>query len=111
MTINGALLAEITRIPRGLSYRAPDRDPRQEARAVPHAHDDHAQRLRAACRGYPWLLSWSRAMLRFRTFTRGSPRNPSTRSRVYLPTSACTVATGSCRAVATRFTCRSAFCG
>src|SRR5689334_9006304 len=45
------------------------------------------------------------------TFTVGSPRMPSVRPWVYFATSAFTVATGRCRAAATRLTWMAAFCG
>src|SRR3954453_13750458 len=50
-------------------------------------------------------------MFTSRTFTRGSPRNPSARPWTCALTIACTCEADRCRAAATRFTCRSAFCG
>src|SRR5437868_6259778 len=50
-------------------------------------------------------------MFTSRTFTAGSPRNPSVRPWVYFATSAFTVAIGRCLAAATRLTWMAAFCG
>src|SRR5215472_15983449 len=50
-------------------------------------------------------------MLSSRTLTRGSPRNPSVRLRVYLPARLFTSDSGRCRAAATRASWSAAFCG